>query len=360
MSARFAIAYDEFAAWPERAAAFLRAPNMASKRLVHVFDGREREAVIPARGVLLMSGTTNELLDEFEDTTRRSSLETIEPEIEGEDLSCWYVRVNVEIGRTETLVAIATREYWDYASKRRGWTRGRLIDPWEQLSKEQESFAITDRDDPDAARHTRTADRPSELPQMLRRHQKEKGWVKPQAVHGPLFSLTVTNVPVDPKDAVTWLRTTGKASLLNAALDPAPYALEPDRSQIILPNRAVLLMMGTTSELVAELDKVNQKHGYSFIAADDEDAEQTRWYVRVKTSINRTETLVAIGTNEYWEKVGIDGNSPENGWKELNGKPGINYCGIQDAAEDDRFAREETDLVRMIRACQEKRASFST
>jgi hypothetical protein len=87
-------------------------------------------------------------------------------------------------------------------------------------------------------------------------------------------------------------------------LPPAPYALHPDRREILLPNRAVLLMMGTTRESMEELSETNRK--YSFISAKDKTANQTRWYVLVKTSIGRTDTLVAIATTYYWKRVGLD------------------------------------------------------
>ena len=71
----------------------------------------------------------------------------------------------------------------------------------------------------------------------------------------------------------------------------------------------------------------------------NQDIDQWRWYVRVKTSINRTDTLIAIATVRYWRDADERTHSSNlrNGWQPLIGNQELYYCNL---AEPPKRARD--------------------
>jgi len=185
------------------------------------------------------------------------------------------------------------------------------------------------------------------------------------------FLLTVTAV-TDPRDAVAMLNNEGEPTLLRAVTPrqgklqrhPGRTIVEFDGDQIILRHDCVLLMMGTTSELEEAIQKVAVQ-GYRYIHSCwfdwdrdqqpiDQDIDQWRWYVRVRTGLTRTDTLIGIASLMYWRDAMGDRNlqHPRNGWEWIIGTTQTYYCQLDESRDRDRDLKKTRYLLDMIRDCE--------
>jgi hypothetical protein len=163
------------------------------------------------------------------------------------------------------------------------------------------------------------------------------------------FMLTLQDDPKrDPADAARTVRAGGYPDLFEAIRE-VEDRMDQDliKNRIIyLPLDHVLLMIGITDELVdacGEAYPDAQK-----IASDDAASIQQRWYVRVKASRARTDTLIAIATRKYWGK-----SSPINSWKKLIGRDNY-FCTLADGRGP--YDPDTINLPEMIRDCKGEKA----
>jgi hypothetical protein len=154
------------------------------------------------------------------------------------------------------------------------------------------------------------------------------------------FLLTIDDAPDRSKNAVQLVREMGERNLLDALPDPDRVT-----QSVYLPLNKVLLMIGTTSELEKACNEA-YRGGAGFITSDDEKTAQTRWYVRVKAGLTRTDTLIALATARYW-----GASAPVDKWDELPGRASY-YCSLLDGGAVGRKLSETTNLLDMIRDCK--------
>jgi hypothetical protein len=168
---------------------------------------------------------------------------------------------------------------------------------------------------------------------------------------GARFLLTGYDGPKDdPADAARMARTTRANRDLIEANREVENETDQDLIQnrtIWLPDDCVLLMIGITDELVEACREAEEDA--SKIASGDQRSIQQRWYVRVKASRTRTDTLVAIATRQYWKT-----SRPITSWKKLIGCNDY-FCNLVDGRGPD-VDRDTYSLPEMIRDCKGEKA----
>jgi len=133
------------------------------------------------------------------------------------------------------------------------------------------------------------------------------------------FVITRDTRAADPGDARYMLRTenrqiTGLEQYVGD--NPPPTArVTYEFSALAIPDDAAVVMIGNTKELVDACAKA-EGQGIARIETQREMPLKLH-YVRMEISAWQNDTLIIIGSQNYWAKLG---GRPPDSWKELGGQ----------------------------------------